>query len=128
MALTWQVLAQVLPEVDELQGRANGIALRQGPGGVHAIKVQQQAADGVGRVAAIVQQLGRVGVGGLRGCHAHVLLKGTKQVGQKWLGQLVGLHLNGQRAEDLRPGGTRQHGGLISSVELVQIFRILLQQ
>ena len=44
-----QVHAQVLPEVDQLQRAADGVALRQRVGVVHAVQVQQQAPDRVGR-------------------------------------------------------------------------------
>ena len=56
MAATRDVHAQVLPEVDELQRRADGVALRQRLCIVHTVEVQQQAAYGVGRAPAIVQQ------------------------------------------------------------------------
>ena len=57
-----QVDAQVLPEVDELQRGADGVRRAQRRGVVDAVEVQQQAADRVGRAAAVVEQLGAVGV------------------------------------------------------------------
>jgi hypothetical protein len=88
---------QVLPEVDELQRGADGVAFGQGRGCAHAVQVQQQAAHRVGRAPAVVQQRGLVGVGGAGVGHAHVLLEGGEQIEQRRLGQLERPHLGGQR-------------------------------
>ncbi len=72
-----QVHAQVLPEVDELQRGADGVAFRQRLLTAHAVQVQQQPAHGVGGAAAVVQQLGLGGIAlGVAG-FLHVLHEGA---------------------------------------------------
>ena len=103
MAATRNVFTQVLPEVDELQSRANGIALRQCLGIVDAIQMQQQAPYRVGRAAAVVQQVFALGVGGGIACFLDVLNECAQQVVQQRERQLMLLHLVLQRCKDVAP-------------------------
>ena len=120
VAATGQIHAQVLPEVDELQRGADGVALAQGLLLRHAIQVQQQAAHGVGRAAAVVQQGGHIGVGGAVARHRHVLYEGAEQIVQRLRGQAEGAHLRCQRNKHLRPAGRRRlalrYGQQVSAV------------
>ena len=59
--------------------RADRVGLAQRRGVADAVQVQQQPADRVGRAAAVVEQLGAVGVARV----AHVLLEGVEQVVQQ---------------------------------------------
>lgn len=101
-----QVLSQVLPKIDQLQRAADRIALHQRGGVPNPIEVQQQAANGVGRAAAVVQQGRHVGrVHPLCGV-PHVLFKRVQQRVQGGGRQLVLLDLCLQGAKHLGPGPT----------------------
>ena len=103
MAAAGDVHAQVLPEVDQLQGGADGVAFFQRLRAGHAIQVQQQTAHGVGGAAAIVQQLGAVGVAlGVAG-FLHVLDEGAEQVVEQRHRQRVRAQHGLQRAEHSGP-------------------------
>ncbi len=114
------VHAQVLPEVDELQGGADGVALRQGLGIRHAIQVQQQPPHGVGRAAAVVEQGGAVGVGGAVAGFLGVLHEGAEQVVEQRHGQAMLAQHALQRAEHGGPARAgrrpRGHGGQLGAV------------
>src|SRR5262249_21330622 len=75
-----KVTADILPEVDELEGGAGGVALAVaisvGWGIRPAAEVQDDAADGVGAAAAVVEDLGP----GLVVGDSLVLLEGVDQV------------------------------------------------
>ncbi len=121
-ATAWDVDAQVLPEVDQLQRRAHGVAAAQERGVVEAMKVQQQAADRVGRAAAVVQQGGAVRVTGMAG----VLLEGVQQRGEQGHGQAVARDHRGERIEHAAPaagagaagGGVQQVGAVVRQQRL----------
>ena len=82
------VHAQVLPEIDQLQCAADGVALRQRCGVLHAIQMQQQAPYRIGRAAAVIQQLCPVCIGvGVLG-FADVLHEGVEQIVQQLHRQL----------------------------------------
>ena len=117
VALAGQVAAEVLPEVDELQRGANVVALRQQRGLGDAIQVQQQPPHGVGRQAAVVQQLGVVGVALAAGGAVHVLLKGAQQVVQQVQRQLVRVYVLCQRAKHPGPAGVGALGVLRGMVQ-----------
>ena len=105
VAATRQVNAQVLPKINELQRRANRVALRQRLGIAHPIQMQQQAPHGVGRALAVVQQLVVRAVVMRFGGVAHVLLKGVEQGVQQGRGQGVLCGLGGQWLKHLWPLG-----------------------
>ena len=109
-ALARQVHAQVLPEVDQLQGGADLVTLRKRMGVHHAVEVQQQAPHRVGRAAAIVQKRVFRGETLAGGGHAHVLLEGIEQLLQQVRGELEFTHHRPQGLEHTRPFAT---GGLL---------------
>ena len=74
---------------------------------VHAVEVQQQAADRVGRAAAVVEQLGAVGIACAVARLLDVLHEGGEQVGQQRLGQREVAHGLRERAEDFGPARRR---------------------
>ena len=95
--------AQVLPEVDELQGRADLVGHRDEARIPYALEVQQQSANGIGGSAAVVQQLGAAGVHGVE----HVLFEGIQKiVEQRFRQHVTGMGLP-QGPEDVGPGGIR---------------------
>ena len=68
-----------LPWVDELQAAADGVRQRLTFGMLDAVEGQQQAADRIGRAAAVVHQF-------REGCIAflhHVLAEGVEQVAEQ---------------------------------------------
>ena len=70
------VHGDVLPVVDELQARADGVGVAQVGRVVLAEEGEQQAPDGIGRAPAVVHELVEGGVALLR----HVLAEGVEQV------------------------------------------------
>ena len=66
----------VLPEVDELQGGADAVALGEAERVGMTIEVQQQSADRIGTAAGIIHQLAKVLIAGFH----YVLAEGGKQV------------------------------------------------
>ena len=110
-----QVFAQVLPKVDQLQRGANGIAALQCLRVGDAVQVQQQAPHGVGRAAAVVQQLGAVGITGGAGGFFNVLDEGTEQIIEQRHRQLVagnGLLQRGEHSAPARAGGVALGAGV----------------
>src|SRR5690606_9773984 len=89
VAPAWNVFAQVLPKVDELQRCTDGVTLLQRLLVVHAVQMQQQPANRVGRAAAVVEQLSAVGIGGCIARFFNVLNEGAEQIIQQRHGQLV---------------------------------------
>ncbi len=70
---------------------------------MHAIQVQQQASDRIGRAATVVEQGGRVGIAAA-GCGVeHILLEGVEQVMQWLCRQLVRCDRTRQGCELARP-------------------------
>jgi len=111
--------AQVLPEVDQLQGSADGVGLRQGARPVDAIQMQQQPAYRVGRSAAVIQQLGSRLVGRV----AHVLLESVQQIGQQGLRQSEARHAGSQRGKHFAPART----GQATAVDRLQVLPVFPQ-
>jgi RNase P/RNase MRP subunit p29 len=102
-AATGDVNTHVLPEIDQLQRGANLVAFAQRQFIGHAVQVQQQAPDRVGRTGAVVKQLGVSLVAALPAGEMHVLFKRVKQVGQKVQGQLMRVHHLAQRLKHRLP-------------------------
>jgi hypothetical protein len=88
---------------------------------VHAVQVQQQPADGVGRAAAVVEQFGAVGVGAAVARLLDVLHEGAQQVGQQVFGQGVLRDGVGERAEHVRPARDRAALALRGGCELFAV-------
>ena len=119
-----KVFGTVLPEVDQLQRCANGIALCQRGVVVHAIQMQHQTAHGVGGSSAVIQQRGAVFVALPHAGVDHVLLKSVEQVKQGLCGQMVALNCLAQRAKNSSPSHT---GGPIWDKTVLKISTVLAQ-
>jgi hypothetical protein len=109
----------VLPEVDQLQGRTDAVRAAQvlfagSPG-----KMEQQAPDRVGRPPTVVEQLRVVGVALLD----DILRKGVEQVAEQRYGQLPLGDDCRQLLEGL-PGGRL---ATLDAVEFVPVFSQTLQ-
>ena len=87
VAATHDVEADVLPEVDQLQGRADSIALRLRRCVADAIQMKQQPADRVGAAPAIVKQFPAACIARAVAAADHVLFKSRQQVPQRPLRQ-----------------------------------------
>ena len=109
MATARNVFAQILPEVDQLQCRADGVALRQCLVIMYAVQMQQQAAHRVGGASAVVEQFCAVGIARLVAGLGNVLHEGAEQIVEQVYGQLPLLQLILQGGED---GGPAWLGGL----------------
>ena len=103
IAAACDVATQVLPEIDQLQGRANVVTQCQAGTVVHAVQVQQQATHRVGGAAAIVEQVCVGVVTGAVAAFGDILLKGVKQIGQQPNRQLKLQDHRGQWFKNLRP-------------------------
>ncbi len=93
------VAAAVLPEVDQLQRRADLVGAGQRVVVAHAVQVQQQPPDRIGRALAVAQQLGAVGVAAL----VQVLLEGVEQGLEQRQRQVMAAEDRRQRPEHRRP-------------------------
>ena len=84
----------VLPEVDELQARADGIRSRQAFGVAPAEKMQQEPPHGVGGTATVIEELREIRIA----LDRHILAEGVQEVAT-----LAHLHDRGVHAERRRP-------------------------
>ena len=116
MPVARQIHAQVLPEVDQLQRRADGVGLAQRQRVADPVQVQQQPSHRIGRARAIVQQLRAVGIAGV----AHILLEGVEQGMQPLRRQVMLADRLRQRREHCRPvsavGSAVEHGLQVGAV------------
>ena len=78
-AAAGDVDSEVLPEVRQLQRRADRVRLLQRFPAVNAVKVEQQAANRIRRAPAVVEQFGAVSVGVLH----DILLERAQEVGER---------------------------------------------
>ena len=69
-----------MPEVDELQGGADAVALGEAERVGVSVKVQQQSADRIGTAAGVIHQLAEVLIAGFH----HVLAEGGKQAVERF--------------------------------------------
>ena len=98
-AVLGEIDAHILPEVGELQRGAGGVGEAEiffSRSGHFAAGVEHQAADGIGRVAAVAEHVVHGGVArdGL------VLAKGDEQIGERLFGNGAGADGFGQRDKD----------------------------
>ena len=104
VTLAGNIQRNILPEVVILQGGANGVALRHAFGIGHAVQVQHQKSDRVGRKPGVIGQFRPICIHMACGGVAHILLKGADQIVQGLRRQGMALHGGLQGAHDVCPG------------------------
>jgi hypothetical protein len=118
-AVFFEVHANVLPEVGELEGGADGVGLGEAFVVVKAVEEEDEAADGVGGAAAIVED---AGVGGVA-FDGDVLGEGGEEVLKEGDGEVVAAAGVGEGGEDPVPfgrDGPAFGGGEEGGVEVAQ--------
>ena len=98
-----QIARNVLPEIGELQRRASGVGKPLALGVAIAAQIQHQPADGIGRIAAILEHV----VPGFVALHGLVLAKGREQIAKRLDGNVEGSHGRRERDENGMRGSSR---------------------
>ncbi len=102
------VAADILPEVDELQGGADFVAELLAEFVAVAAHVEDESANGVGASGAVIDELRKIGVAG----DVLVLFEGADKIGERLHGDVVSGDGGGEGGED-GGGGVGSRGGTV---------------